>query len=81
MNILEWIDSVGGAKKAAAILKEEPRTVESWKYGEKIPHPKSAKNIVEKTNGKVDYNGVFAALFVLQEEKRAKALMRKEKQA
>lgn len=77
MNIFEWIDSVGGVVEAAKILDESPRTLNSWKYGEKTPSPAAAKNVVEKTKRVVDFNSIYGPVFAVQANKAAKALIKK----
>ncbi|MGL4507640.1 MAG: hypothetical protein ACRCUF_18110 [Aeromonas sobria] len=78
MDILKWIEKVGGPAKAADLLKETPRTVASWFYGEKLPKPTTACKIVKLTKGEVDYNGVYAPLIAKMAEKEAKALLKKD---
>lgn len=77
MNIIEWIESKGGIPQAAELLKETPRTVKSWVYGEKLPKPQTACKIVKLTKGVVDYNGIYACLFAVMADKQAKALIKK----
>ena len=74
-SIFDWLDEVGGVASAAALLDENPRTVASWVYGEKMPKPATAHKITRLTG--VDFNGVYAPLFALQEGKRATAMMKK----
>ncbi|EMJ7098631.1 hypothetical protein ACGRSR_17960 [Vibrio owensii] len=62
MELHAWIDSVGGVDEAARLLKEKPRTVYSWYRQEKAPRLVSAINIVAKTRGLVDYNGIYTPL-------------------
>lgn len=62
MELNAWVDSVGGVEGAAEILKEKPRTVYSWYRMEKAPRLLSAMNIVAKTKGAVDYNGIYGPL-------------------
>jgi hypothetical protein len=54
-----WVDSVGGVEKAAEVLKESPRAVYSWYRLERAPRLASALNIVLRTKGTVDYNGIY----------------------
>ncbi|BBT82703.1 hypothetical protein H4G63_004502 [Salmonella enterica] len=62
MDLNTWIDSVGGIEKAAELLKEKPRTVYSWYRKEKAPRLSSSLNIVSKSRGEVDYNGIYGPL-------------------
>lgn len=78
MNIIQWIEDVGGPVKAAEILKESPRTVASWYYGEKLPKPTTACKIVKLTKGKLDYNRIYAPLIAKMAEREAKALLKKD---
>lgn len=77
MTIAEWIKEKGGVAKAAAILKENPRTVAAWIYGEKLPKPQTAQRIIQASKGILDFNGIYAPLFAIQAEKAAKAMMKK----
>ncbi|MGL5285929.1 MAG: hypothetical protein ACRC8D_07290 [Aeromonas sp.] len=71
MTIFDWIKDIGGISAAAAALKENPRTVASWVYGEKIPGPEKAQRIIAKSKGRLDFNRVYAPLLAKQAEKRA----------
>lgn len=62
MELNTWIDSVGGVDMAAELLKENRRTVYSWYRKEKAPRLSSSLNIVSKTHGEVDYNGIYGPL-------------------
>ncbi len=59
MEFIAWVDMVGGTEKAADILEEKERTVKSWYACERTPRKDAADNIVKKTHGAVDYNGIF----------------------
>lgn len=58
MELNAWIDEFG-LEEAAELLKEKPRTVKSWYRFEKAPRLESALNIVSRTRGRVDYNGIY----------------------
>lgn len=62
MELGAWIENVGGVDEAAKLLKEKPRTVYSWYRQEKVPRLISAINIVAKTRGLVDYNGIYTPM-------------------
>ena len=81
MHIIEWIDSVGGPAKAAELLKESPRTVASWYYGEKLPKPQTACKIVRITKWALDYNRIYSPLIARMAEKESKSLLRKADKA
>ncbi|MEQ5770030.1 hypothetical protein NFH98_20880 [Halomonas sp. H33-56] len=61
MELNDWIDEFG-LEGAAALLKEKPRTVYSWYRFQKAPRLASALNIVVRTRGRVDYNGIYGPL-------------------
>lgn len=48
MRLPEYIRSVGVTGFAKAINEDE-RTVKSWLYGARLPRPKTALKIVERT--------------------------------
>lgn len=77
MTIFEWIRDQGGVNKAAAILKENPRAVAAWFYGEKVPKPQSAQRIIQASKNALDFNSIYAPIFALQAEKAAKAMIKK----
>jgi len=62
VELYAWIDNVGGIDAAAQLLQEKPRTVYSWYRQEKAPRLVSAINIVAKTQGLVDYNGIYGPM-------------------
>lgn len=43
-----------GVEEAARILEERPRTVRAWMYGERLPRPKRAARLIEKTKHRKD---------------------------
>ena len=62
MTLNEWIVFVGGVDRAADVLRLRPRTVASWYRFERVPEIAMAANIVLRTNGRVDYNGIYAPI-------------------
>lgn len=48
-----------GVRMAAGLLGENPRTVYAWYLGERAPCFTAARNIVQVSGGRVDYNGIF----------------------
>jgi hypothetical protein len=58
----DWVDVVGGIENAAKVLEEKPRTVLAWYRGEKAPRILAGENIVTKTKGQVDFNGLYGPL-------------------
>lgn len=71
MELNHWIETVGGARQpgklsveairaAAILLGEKPRTVQSWYRHERHPSFTSAANILLKSKGVVDWNGIYA---------------------
>lgn len=72
ISILEWIVSVGGTDCAATLLDETPRAVGSWRTGERVPKPQTAKKIIQVTKGRVDYNSIYQPIFNLQAKGPAK---------
>lgn len=71
MELNRWIETVGSSPRpgkvsgkgvhiAAALLGETPRAVYSWYRQERIPSFSAAANIILKTKGDVDWNGIYA---------------------
>lgn len=50
-----------GDEKCAQIFNVKPRTVASWRRGERYPRPEQARNIVEKTFGEVTLSDIYEA--------------------
>lgn len=62
MELEPWIltlSETGATAAAAALLGEKPRTVASWLRYERIPSFKAAYNIIQKSGGRVDFNGIY----------------------
>lgn len=59
MYLTEWIDSMGGSEKVAELLGEKPRTVYSWYRLDRAPGWTVACKIVERSKGRVDFNGIY----------------------
>lgn len=49
-----------GDEAASELLDVAPRTVASWRRGERLPRPAQAARIVRVSNGRVDYAGIYA---------------------
>lgn len=71
MELNRWIETVGGtgqagrlsleaARTVASLLNEKTRTVQSWYRHERLPCFTSAANILLKSKGAVDWNGIYA---------------------
>lgn len=62
MELNDWIDSLAptaASQVAADLLGEKRRTVDSWRRFENPPGFHSALNIVRRSKGLVDFNGIF----------------------
>ncbi len=70
MDFKEWIDKVGGIAKAAEVLKMKERTVASWFDGSRTPSFTASLAIVKKTNGLVDYNGIYRSVIAARKVKK-----------
>lgn len=44
---------------AAALFGVKKRTVSSWRRLERVPVPSQSLNIIEKSEGKVDWEGIY----------------------
>lgn len=54
----EFIEEVG-IDEAARLFEIKPRTAESWKRRERYPRTSKAGEIIEATDGVVDYAGIY----------------------
>ncbi len=61
MDLKTYLKQVGDSE-AARLFGVKPRTILSWRLGERHPRPLHAARIVEITQGKVSYEGIYAAL-------------------
>lgn len=71
MELNQWIESIGGVTAAgrlslaaigsvASLLDEKPRTVLSWYRKERKPSFDAGVKILSKSDGCVDWNGIYA---------------------
>lgn len=59
MTLPEYIADLGD-EAAAQLFDVRVRTVQSWRRRERYPRPEQAERIVRLSNGKVNYEGVYA---------------------
>lgn len=79
MELNAWIDQLSAqspSKMAAELLGEKQRTVDSWRRFENPPSFAAALNIVKKSGGQVDFNGIYNPFWRALEEGRAKFVVR-----
>lgn len=78
MELKAWVEQlkpVDGEPQtavAARELGEKKRTLESWLRFEAVPSFGAALNIILKTGGKVDFNGIYNPFVVAVLEGRAR---------
>lgn len=71
MELNKWIEIVGAAGPGgklgqaglcavASLLGEKTRTVSSWYRQERIPSFNAGANIILKSKGLVDWNGIYS---------------------
>lgn len=58
MTLREYILKFG-VDHCAILFGVKPRTIDSWKRGERYPRPEKAHEIVSKTEGKVTIEGCY----------------------
>jgi DNA-binding transcriptional regulator YdaS (Cro superfamily) len=61
MDLKTYLKQMGDSE-AARLFGVKPRTILSWRRGERRPRPSQAARIVEVTQGEVSYEGIYAAL-------------------
>jgi hypothetical protein len=71
VNLNDWMDEQGGYAKVADKLGEQQRTVASWYRFERPPSFASALNIYRKTDGLVDFNGIYVPFVGRTRKQRA----------
>lgn len=62
MNFNDWVAEQGGIQAAAVKLGESPHAVRSWYYAERQPKLQAAIKIVEASEFRVDFNGIYAPI-------------------
>jgi len=65
VKLNEWITEQGGVKAAAEKLGESPSAVRSWYYAERAPKLQAAINIIEVSERRVDFNGIYGPIAVV----------------
>ncbi|HFD86890.1 MAG TPA: hypothetical protein ENJ35_04345 [Gammaproteobacteria bacterium] len=62
MNLKQFIAKIGD-KESAKLFNCSRRAAQSWRLGDRIPHPKQSRTIVRVTasheHGPVTYNGIY----------------------
>jgi hypothetical protein len=58
MNLKEFIEQMGD-EKAAKLFEVKPRTVMSWRLGDRVPRPKQARIITERSP--VTLDGIYVS--------------------
>lgn len=59
-TLSDWIEDLGDAA-AAELFGVTLRRVQSWRRGERLPRPGKAKDLIELSNGRLDYSGIYEA--------------------
>ena len=70
-----WIESLARIDPVAVaveVLGEKRRTIDSWRRFERVPSFRAALNIVKKSGGRVDFNGIYNPFWRAAEEGNAK---------
>lgn len=62
MTLSEWVESCGGVGRAKDVLRVPERTLRSWLRCDRAPELDAAALIVMRTDGLVDYNGIYAPI-------------------
>lgn len=59
MELCAYITKIGNAK-AADLFNKATQTVAAWRRLERVPRPETAAYIVQKTDGVVDWKGIYS---------------------
>lgn len=59
MTLSDFIKSLGGDEAAAVLLDVEPRTVMSWRLGDRTPRPSMAQKIVARSEGRITLEDIY----------------------
>lgn len=58
MNLPDYLKTIG-EPAAVALFGVSKYTVRSWRYGWRKPSPTMAQRIIDRTNGKVGWGGIY----------------------
>lgn len=58
MDLPTFIRSLG-VDEAAVLFDEKPRTVKAWMNRERFPRPHKARKIVDRSKGRVRFDGIY----------------------
>lgn len=62
MKFNDWVTEQGGVAAAAVTLGETFAAVRSWYYAERAPKLQTAIKIIEASEGRVDFNGIYGPI-------------------
>lgn len=58
MTMKEYLEMIGD-RAMAQRLGVSRRAVQSWRLGDRTPRPNMARRIIEVSEGKLDYSGIY----------------------
>ncbi len=59
MEFRDYLKTLGD-ERAAELFGVKPRTVRSWRFGERAPRLRQARTIVERTQGAITLAEIYA---------------------
>ncbi|MDT3750470.1 hypothetical protein [Pseudomonas kurunegalensis] len=62
MKFNDWVLEQGGVAAAAEKLGEKHSAVRSWFYAERPPKLLAAIKIIEASEGRLDFNGIYGPI-------------------
>lgn len=62
MKFNDWVIEQGGVAAAAEKLGEKHSAVRSWFYAERPPKLQAAIKIIEASEGRLDFNGIYGPI-------------------
>lgn len=61
MTLPEFISELGDAE-FARLVKAPIRTVQSWRRRERMPRPEQAREIIQLSDGRLDFEAVYGSV-------------------
>ena len=61
LSLIDWIN-FWGEKEVSNMYNVSIYTVFSWKYGNRQPSIKQAKQIIKQTEGRLDYESIYGPI-------------------
>lgn len=66
-TLQSYLETIGD-EAAMTLFKVSKRRIQSWKYGQRLPRPEKALEMVEATGGKLSFEAIYAKPEAVKEQ-------------